>query len=200
MIAFDIETVPDEIAIKSHAWESFKEKHECEDDSASLHPAFCQIVSIAAYNTETKDSIASASNSEKDLLEMLCNLIGKNPTTHVILGGHNIKAFDIPVCAIRMMKYGIKIPECMNLSGKKPWEVPHIDTMEIMKFGAGRHISLDAMCLILNVQSPKDGTVKGNSVWDAYKEGRLDEICAYNKKDINAWLKCYNRLKQDGIV
>jgi uncharacterized protein YprB with RNaseH-like and TPR domain len=48
--------------------------------------------------------------------------------------GHNAKEFDIPFLARRMINQ-IALPDKLNLFGKKPWEIPHLDTLELWKFG-----------------------------------------------------------------
>jgi hypothetical protein len=56
-----------------------------------------------------------------------------------ILCGHNAKEFDIPFLARRMIINQIALPDKLNLFGKKPWEIPHLDTLELWKFGDYKH-------------------------------------------------------------
>jgi uncharacterized protein YprB with RNaseH-like and TPR domain len=42
---------------------------------------------------------------------------------------HNAKEFDIPFIARRMIINQVPIPNKLNLFGKKPWEIPHLDTL-----------------------------------------------------------------------
>jgi len=63
------------------------------------------------------------------------------------LYGHNAKEFDIPYIARRMIINQMAIPSKLNLFGKKPWEIPHLDTLELWKFGDYKHFtSLKLMC------------------------------------------------------
>jgi len=41
--------------------------------------------------------------------------------------------FDFPFIARRMIVHQIVLPEKLNLFGKKPWEVAHLDTLELWK-------------------------------------------------------------------
>ena len=51
------------------------------------------------------------------------------------LCAHNGKEFDFPFIARRTLINGLKIPRLLDISGKKPWEVNHLDTMELWRFG-----------------------------------------------------------------
>jgi DNA polymerase III epsilon subunit-like protein len=72
-----------------------------------------------------------------------------------ILCGHNAKEFDIPFLARRMIINQIPLPDKLNLFGKKPWEIPHLDTLELWKFGDYKHYTLKLMCKVLGIPSPK---------------------------------------------
>ena len=56
-----------------------------------------------------------------------------------VLCAHNGKEFDFPFIARRMIIHQIELPKKLNLFGKKPWEVPHLDTLELWKFGDYKH-------------------------------------------------------------
>ena len=56
-----------------------------------------------------------------------------NKTKHKLCG-HNSKEFDIPFIARRMIIHNMPLPDKLNLFGKKPWEIPHLDTMDLWKF------------------------------------------------------------------
>ena len=83
-----------------------------------------------------------------------------------------------------MVILGIDLPEKLNLFGKKPWEVPHLDTLELWKFGDYKTFtSLSLMAHVLGIQSPKDD-ISGEQVRDVfYKEKDIDRIVAYCEKD-----------------
>lgn len=170
-----------------------------DDDFASLHPAFARIVCICAYNTDNKESFKMAGSLESDILLEFVDFVARCKFDSVVFGGHNVKAFDIPVTCMRMLKNKISVPKAMNFVGRKPWEIAIVDTMDIMKFGAGMAISLDAMCSVLDVESPKGGVVDASNLREAYKNNQVDDIVEYCSKDVRAWLRCYNKLKGFGV-
>lgn len=85
---------------------------------------------------------------------MFSDFLGKRDR---VLCGHNIKSFDIPILACRYLAHGMVLPPALRVLGKKPWEIQHVDTCELLRFGGGARISLDAACLMLGIESPKDG-------------------------------------------
>jgi len=101
-----------------------------------------------------------------------------------LLCAHNGKEFDFPFIARRMIINRVSIPEILNLFGKKPWEVAHIDTMELWKFGDYKHYtSLKLLANILDIPSPKDD-IDGSQVAEVfYKEKDVDRIKIYCEKD-----------------
>ncbi|WP_166383387.1 3'-5' exonuclease [Polaribacter sp. 11A2H] len=101
-----------------------------------------------------------------------------------VLCAHNGKEFDFPFIARRMIVHQIELPSKLNLFGKKPWEVPHIDTLELWKFGDYKHYtSLKLLTSILGIPSPKDD-IDGSEVAKVYyQEKNLQRIVTYCEKD-----------------
>jgi hypothetical protein len=79
---------------------------------------------------------------------------------------------------------GLRIPEKLNLAGKKPWEVPHLDTMELWKFGDHKnYTSLELLASVFGLASSKDD-IDGSQVADVYyKEKNLERIVSYCQRD-----------------
>lgn len=104
-----------------------------------------------------------------------------------LLCGHNIKEFDIPYIARRMLINNLVLPKSLNLMGKKPWEVSHLDTLELWRFGDYKHYtSLKLLTEILGIPSPKDD-IDGSQVRDVfYEENDLNRIKTYCEKDVIA--------------
>ena len=102
----------------------------------------------------------------------------------VRLCAHNGKEFDFPYIARRMLINGIEIPTVLNLAGKKPWEVQHLDTMELWKFGDYKHFtSLNLLAALFEIPTPKDD-IDGSRVAEVYyKEKDLQRIRKYCEKD-----------------
>jgi uncharacterized protein YprB with RNaseH-like and TPR domain len=112
-----------------------------------------------------------------------------------VLCAHNGKEFDFPYIARRMIINRISLPDKLNLFGKKPWEIPHLDTLELWKFGDFKHYtSLDLLTEILGIASPK-GDIDGSQVAQVYyEEHDLDRIARYCEKDTLAVAQVYLRL------
>lgn len=110
--------------------------------------------------------------------------------------GHNIKEFDLPFICRRMIINGIQLPPSMDNSGKKPWEVTHLDTMEMWKFGDYKnYTSLSLLAQVFGIPSPKsdiDGSMVGEVYW---KDGDLERIGKYCLLDVFTTAKVYLRLK-----
>jgi 3'-5' exonuclease len=101
------------------------------------------------------------------------------------LCGHNAKEFDFPYLCRRMIINNLVIPAILNVSGKKPWEVNHFDTLELWKFGDFKsYTSLNLLAHTLAIQTPKDD-IDGSMVWEVYwKEKNLERIVTYCQKDV----------------
>jgi uncharacterized protein YprB with RNaseH-like and TPR domain len=104
-----------------------------------------------------------------------------------LLCGHNIKEFDIPYLCRRFLIKNLPLPQKLNLFGKKPWEIPHLDTLELWKFGDYKHFtSLKLLTEILGIASPKDD-IDGSQVRGVYyDENNLKRIADYCEKDVIA--------------
>ena len=101
------------------------------------------------------------------------------------LCAHNGKEFDYPFICRRMIINGVTIPEILNISGKKPWEVRHLDTMELWRFGDYKnYTSLKLLAQVLGIPSPKDD-IDGSMVNGVYwGQKDLDRIVEYCQKDV----------------
>lgn len=123
-------------------------------------------------------------DQEKKILTDLIEILEHNKRIK-LLCAHNGKEFDFPFLCRRMIINGIKIPKLLNIAGKKPWEVPHLDTMELWKFGDYKHYtSLNLLATILGIDTPKDD-ITGAEVRKVYYElGDLSRIANYCQKDV----------------
>jgi uncharacterized protein YprB with RNaseH-like and TPR domain len=146
--------------------------------------------------------VTSFFGDEEILLKEFKNLLeGHFSKPYHLLAAHNGKEFDFPYIARRMIINGIALPHKLNLFGKKPWEVPYIDTMELWKFGDYKHYtSLKLLTQILGVPSPKED-IDGSMVRDVfYKENDLDRIVRYCELDVVATAQVYLRLRGDVLL
>jgi hypothetical protein len=120
---------------------------------------------------------------------------------HHLLCAHNGKEFDFPYIARRMIINGVDIPSKLDLFGKKPWEVPHLDTLEMWKFGDYKtYTSLKLLTHILEIPSPKDD-IDGSQVHRVfYEEKDIDRIVVYCEKDTIAVAQIFLRLRNEKIL
>jgi uncharacterized protein YprB with RNaseH-like and TPR domain len=118
-----------------------------------------------------------------------------------VLCAHNGKEFDFPFIARRMIVHQIELPKKLNLFGKKPWEVPHLDTLELWKFGDYKHYtSLKLLTAILGIPSPKDD-IEGSEVASVYyKEKNLQRIVRYCEKDTIAIAQILLRFNNEKLI
>ena len=143
---------------------------------------------------------ALAADNEKELLQNFCSMLDNFTKFYPALRfcGHNIKEFDIPFLCRRMIINGIGLPLCMQLSGKKPWEISHIDTLELWRFGDYKnYTSLSLLAEVLGIPSPKndmDGSMVGKVYWQQHD---LPRIASYCLQDVLTSARVY--LKLSGI-
>lgn len=125
-------------------------------------------------------------DDEKQLLTDFANLLeSRFSSKDFLLCAHNGKEFDFPYLSRRMLINGISLPEILDLSGKKPWEVSHIDTMELWKFGDFKnYTSLEVLAAVFDIPTPKDD-IDGSQVGSVYWQDQdLDRIVTYCQKDV----------------
>jgi uncharacterized protein YprB with RNaseH-like and TPR domain len=101
------------------------------------------------------------------------------------LCAHNGKEFDYPYICRRMIINSIAIPEALKIAGRKPWEVRHLDTLELWKFGDYKSFtSLKLLAKALGIPSPKDD-IDGSMVNGVYwGEKDVERIALYCQKDV----------------
>ncbi len=134
-------------------------------------------------------------DDERELLltfrELLLNIEKKGYQ----LCGHNIKEFDVPYIARRMLILNIPLPNILNLSKFKPWETPIIDTMDLWKFGDYKHYTpLKLLCTILDVESPKNDIDGSKVAYVYYEEKDIKRIATYCQNDVIATAQIYFRI------
>ncbi|MDG2195003.1 MAG: 3'-5' exonuclease [Polaribacter sp.] len=118
-----------------------------------------------------------------------------------VLCAHNGKEFDFPYIARRMIIHQIELPSKLNLFGKKPWEISHLDTMELWKFGDYKHYtSLKLLTSILGIPSPKDDISGRDVAMVYYKEKDLDRIVRYCEKDTIAVAQLVLRFNNEPLL
>ena len=122
-------------------------------------------------------------------------------TPYHVLCGHNSKEFDIPYICRRMLINGIALPSILQIAGKKPWEINHIDTMELWKFGDYKsYTSLSMLCHVMQIPTPKDDISGADVARVYYEEQDLQRIMVYCEKDVVALIQLFLRLQGEPLV
>jgi hypothetical protein len=100
-----------------------------------------------------------------------------------------------------MVINGIEIPEALKISGRKPWEIRHLDSMELWKFGDYKsYTSLKLLAKVLGIPSPKDD-IDGSQVNVVYwKEKDLDRIVKYCQKDVTTLAQVLLRFHCESLI
>jgi len=220
ILFLDIETVPlhpnfnDLDETSKQLWEQKTKYQRKEDftpeefyDRAGIWAEFGKIICISVGFFKMKGNarnfrVTSFHGEEKDILQEFKTLLETHfNSSHHLLCAHNGKEFDFPFIARRMIIHGIDIPFKLNLFGKKPWEVPHLDTMELWKFGDYKTFtSLKLMAYVLGVPSPKDD-IDGSQVRDVfYEENNMARIIAYCEKDTITVAQILLKLRNEELL
>ena len=220
ILFLDIETVPEKASfhelddVKQELWEQ-KSKYQRKDeftaeefyDRAGIWAEFGKIICISAgyfvLKGDTKKfRVTSFHGKEPQILKDFKSLLETYfYHNHHLLCAHNGKEFDFPYIARRMLIHGIELPEKLNLFGKKPWEVPHLDTLELWKFGDFKHYtSLKLLTSVLNIPSPKED-IDGSMVRDVfYNDNDIDMIISYCERDVVAVAQIFLRLRGEELL
>ena len=214
ILFLDIETVPgfasfeelgqtEKILFEKKTHYQRKEQISAEEfyNNAGIWAEFGKIICIsigffAENQGELKFSLTSFyGDDELTILGQFKKLLQErfNLKTH-LLCAHNGKEFDFPYLVRRMIIQGIPLPEILNLFGKKPWDIRHLDTMEMWKFGDYKHFtSLDLLTNILGIPSPKCD-ISGNQVAKVYyQDQNIERIVKYCEGDVLAVAQVYLR-------
>jgi 3'-5' exonuclease len=141
-------------------------------------------------------------HDEETLLKQFKRLLDDHYNTQYhVLCGHNSKEFDIPYICRRMLINGIALPSILQIAGKKPWEINHIDTMELWKFGDYKsYTSLSLLCHVMNIPTPKDDISGADVARVYYEENDLQRIMVYCEKDVVALIQLFLRLQGEPLV
>jgi DNA polymerase elongation subunit (family B) len=220
ILFLDIETVPEKESFnelddeKKELWAQ-KSKYQRKEDftpeefyeRAGIWAEFGKIICISVGYFNFKGDIrtfrtTSFFGEEKKLLKEFKSLVINHfSKSKHLLCGHNAKEFDFPYIARRMLIHGLELPYKLNLFGKKPWEIPHLDTMELWKFGDYKHFtSLRLLANILGIPSPKVD-IDGSMVRDVFYEDKdLDRIVNYCELDVVTTAQVFLRLRNDSLI
>lgn len=172
-------------------------------ERAGIYAEFGKIVCVAVgkfIETETGElglkTKAYYGDNEVALLSEFKGMIEKMDPANLKLCAHNGKEFDYPYLCRRMLINGIALPPALNIMGKKSWEVQHLDTLDMWKFGDYKHYtSLDLLAGLFNIPSSKNG-IDGSQVNSVYyQEKDLHKIKDYCIQDVVVLAQLFLKLK-----
>ena len=196
-IVFDIETVAQDPAKLLALAPEFTAAANLKDPdkiAASIAKKRADFLADAALNWKTAEVVligagddteirSFTADSEKQLLGDFLDLVSAALGDGVVVGGHNVKAFDLPMLVNRARVHGLKIPRNV-LSvwrGRQQWHDNIFDTLEILSFGkAFDGNGVDDVARVFGLP-PKLG--HGGDfplLWRADREGAI----AYNRRDV----------------
>lgn len=223
ILFLDIETVPQHEAQENlpEAWKNLWEikasylirNKETETTQsiysrAGIYAEFGKIICISCgviqgTGEEKKFLVKSFSgDDEKLVLHQFCEMLNKwCADGNKYLCAHNGKEFDFPYLCRRLIINHLSIPEILKLHGKKPWDVTHLDTLELWKFGDYKsYTSLNLLAHTLGIDTPKDD-IDGSRVHEVYwKEKNLPRIVTYCQKDVITVAQIFLRMNGHSLI
>jgi predicted PolB exonuclease-like 3'-5' exonuclease len=220
LLFLDIETVPEKATfdqlteVEKELYAAKTRYQRTEDQSpaafyerAGIWAEFGKIICISVgffslLKKKRNFRIKSFFGTEKKLLTEFKTLLENHfSKPSQLLCAHNGKEFDFPYIARRMIIHGIDLPAKLNLFNKKPWEVPHLDTLHLWRFGDYKHYtSLSLMAYVLGVPTPKDD-IDGSQVAQVYyQDGNLERIVNYCEKDVLTVAQVVLRLRNEPLL
>lgn len=171
--------------------EKYSEKY---NDQRWLFPEFSRIICVSVWVVDKEWNLKIKSFFNDDEKVLLTELLAVMRDDAVFVW-HNITTFDLPFLAKRYIVNGLKVPKAINFYWRKPWEVEMLDTATIWKGMSYKYTSLDVLCKILGVKTPKNW-IDWSMVEQVYKDWWLDEIVKYCERDVQATYEVYKILEE----
>jgi len=223
ILFLDIETVPQTYLwdnLEPHAAKLFSEKTRFEqqrdaksaeqlwDEKGGILAEFGKIICIGVGSLHKEGdgwSLRVTSyhgDHEYDLLTRFADLLNRHyATDDHWLCAHNGKEFDFPWIARRCVINRITVPRILDIGGRKPWEVGHVDTMNLWSFGDRKaYTSLALLTHVLGIPTPKDDITGADVARVYYEDKDLERIATYCRKDVIATAQLYLRLTGRELV
>lgn len=136
------------------------------------------------------DPVESLIGDEGSMLELFFSEF--RPGAEYIFVGHNIAGFDLKYLWKRAVILGIRPPRQIPFKAK-PWDNAVFDTMAQWDSDPSKRISQDKLCKALGIPTSK-GDMDGSMVWDKWREGKIEEIALYCRKDVEAVRQIHKRM------
>lgn len=140
-------------------------------------------------------------HDEKELLSDFLEILRKIANTNMLLCAHNGKDFDFPFLARRLLLNNLEVPDALRSEGKKPWEIPHLDTMDMWRFGNRKsYVSLELLADLFNIKLNGTETVGSHINTAYYIENDSSYIADYCKRNVVATAQLYLKLKSLPLI
>jgi len=178
------------------------------EERAGLLAEFSKIICISVGIIDTKKSFRKFriksfyDNNEKSLLLNFTKLLNKKFShKKTYLCAHNGKEFDFPVMARRMLINNIHIPGVLDIADKKPWEIKHLDTLDLWRFGDYKHYtSLNLLANLFGILTPKDDITGKDVKYVYWDDNDINRIVRYCQKDTLTVAQLFLRYKGENII
>lgn len=191
-----------------------KEKEVIPDEDfyykrASIYAEFGRIICIGVGGIVFDENLVPSlrvkmidGSAEAEILTHFKNILEKHKSgSNLMLCAHNGKEFDFPYLCRRMLVNGITLPRILQISGRKPWEIKHIDTLDLWKFGDYKHyVSLELLATIFNIPDGET-EVSGDQINNIYyKEQNKTKIAQYCANDVILLTQLYMKMNNWALI
>ena len=171
---------------------------------AGIYAEFGKVICISCGCFSNNDEFHIKSyygHDEKKLLADFSSMLFSSfNSADKLLCAHNGKEFDFPYLCRRLLINGLPLPPILNIAGQKPWEVMHLDTMELWKFGDYKsYTTLNLLCAVFGIPTPKDdidGSMVGKVYWE---DDDLERIVKYCEKDVKTVAQVFRKFRNEEI-
>ncbi len=215
ILFIDIETVPlaehyDDLDDDSkHFWNRksgyLRKEEETPEDlypQAGIYAEFGKVICISVGFMHEEEGwqlrIKSMyGHDEKKVLSEFIALLNKHYNSNrYLLCAHNGKEFDFPYLSRRILINNLKLPALLDVAERKPWEIRHLDTLKLWKFGDYRNFtSLRLLVHLFKLPVPTD-EVDGSQIAELYwKNGDFEKIVHHCQTDVVAVAQLILRFK-----
>ena len=169
-------------------------------ERAALYAEFGKVVSIAIGYFHSLDDNQNELRikcitypDEAAVLHEFIETVQRFDQNQLRLCAHNGRDFDYPYLCRRMLISGMELPQSLQLMNKKAWEVPHLDTMEMWKFGEyKKFVPLDLLAALFSVEVDSDKLLDAPQIQQAYYQDQdLEKIIQSGYQNIRLLAQVY---------
>ncbi len=138
---------------------------------------------------------------EQTILTDFNQIVARYPPKDLVLCAHNGKEFDYPFLCRRLVTHGLELPLPLQLTGKKPWEIPHLDILEQWQFGDKRHyVALDLLAAALGVPTQPLPWSGDKTSFVYYQDGDLETIRQYTEQSVEMLVQVYLQINNAPLI